>query len=62
MYAAGANLENTRRQDLGYQGEARERREPGRDGGATEVTVSVTMTSPNIGKWHIGDQDGHNHT
>ena len=29
--------------------------------GATEVTVSVTMTSPSIGKWHIGDQDGHSH-
>ena len=36
VYAAGANLENTRRQELGYQREARQRREPGRDGGNSQ--------------------------
>ena len=36
VYAAGANLENTRRQELGHQGEARDRRELGRDGGNSQ--------------------------
>lgn len=32
---------------------------PKRNLGWMEVTVSVTMTNPSIGKWHTGDQDGH---
>ena len=56
MYAPGANLGNTRRRELGYEGEHHERK---RNLGWVEETVSVTMTSPSIGTWHTGDQDGH---
>lgn len=52
----GGQSRKTWRQELGYQGEPDKRRKNLK---WMEETVSVTMTRPNIGKWHTSDQDGH---